>query len=165
VSEWHINADEPSVLDYNTNFKSAGQITSLYTADAYRTSDHDPVIVGLNLDGQAPGLRLSPSQSVLWPANHRLVTIQIQAQATDNLDPAPTVRLLSVTSNEPDNGLDDGNTIGDIHIVDDFTVQLRAERSGLGTGRAYTLTYETRDQAGNVGLASTEVKVPLSLGE
>ncbi len=49
ADDWHINTDEPSVLDYNTNFKSAGQITSLYNADAYRSSDHDPVLIGLNL--------------------------------------------------------------------------------------------------------------------
>ena len=49
AEKWHINADEPSVLDYNTNFKSVGQISSLYNADLYRSSDHDPVIVGLNL--------------------------------------------------------------------------------------------------------------------
>ena len=49
VTEWHINADEPGVLDYNTDFKSAGQIASLYAADQFRVSDHDPVIVGLNL--------------------------------------------------------------------------------------------------------------------
>lgn len=49
VAEWHVNADEPSVLDYNTNFKSAGQIVSLYAPDQFRVSDHDPVIVGLNL--------------------------------------------------------------------------------------------------------------------
>jgi hypothetical protein len=55
VSEWHINADEPNVLDYNTNFKSAGQIASLYAADAYRTSDHDPVVVGLNLATDTDG--------------------------------------------------------------------------------------------------------------
>jgi uncharacterized protein len=47
VTEWHINADEPSVLDYNTNFKSAEQILSLYAPDQFRISDHDPVIVGL----------------------------------------------------------------------------------------------------------------------
>ncbi|MFV0632522.1 ExeM/NucH family extracellular endonuclease [Demequina sp.] len=45
----HINADEASVLDYNTDFKSAAQIESLYAADWYRTSDHDPVLVGLDL--------------------------------------------------------------------------------------------------------------------
>jgi len=49
VTEWHINADEPSVLDYNTDFKSAGQQSSLYAADQFRTSDHDPVLVDLAL--------------------------------------------------------------------------------------------------------------------
>ena len=49
VADYHINADEPSVLDYNTNFKSAGQIISLYAPDEFRASDHDPVVIGLNL--------------------------------------------------------------------------------------------------------------------
>ena len=48
-SIWHTNADEPSVLDYNTEFKSTGQVISLYTADEYRSSDHDPVIADLEL--------------------------------------------------------------------------------------------------------------------
>jgi predicted extracellular nuclease len=51
VLEWHINADEPSVLDYNTNFKSTGQLSSLYSPDAYRTSDHDPIVIGVTLVG------------------------------------------------------------------------------------------------------------------
>jgi len=50
VTEWHINADEPVVLDYNTEFKSANHIITLYAPDAYRSSDHDPVLVGLDLD-------------------------------------------------------------------------------------------------------------------
>jgi hypothetical protein len=49
VAEWHVNADEPSVLDYNTDFKSAGQVSSLYAGDLYRAGDHDPTIIGLNL--------------------------------------------------------------------------------------------------------------------
>ena len=49
VAEWHVNADEPSVLDYNDDFKSPGQLVSLYAADEFRVSDHDPVVVGLNL--------------------------------------------------------------------------------------------------------------------
>ena len=48
AGDFHINADEPSVLDYNTNFKSPGQVASLYAPDAFRTSDHDPVLVGLS---------------------------------------------------------------------------------------------------------------------
>ncbi|GAA4404580.1 hypothetical protein GCM10023168_17460 [Fodinibacter luteus] len=48
VTEYHINADEPSALDYNTDFKSANLITSLYAPDEFRVSDHDPIVVGLS---------------------------------------------------------------------------------------------------------------------
>lgn len=44
---WHTNADEPRVLDYNLEFKSERQVTSLYRPDAYRASDHDAVVVDL----------------------------------------------------------------------------------------------------------------------
>ena len=50
VTEWHINPDEPTVLDYNTNFKSANHINTLYDPGPYRSSDHDPVIVGIGLN-------------------------------------------------------------------------------------------------------------------
>ena len=53
VADYHINADEPSVLDYNTDFKTAGQLISLYAPDQFRISDHDPVMVGLNPNAPA----------------------------------------------------------------------------------------------------------------
>lgn len=46
---WAINADEPLALDYNTEFKSPEQQASFYAPDAYRASDHDPVIIALNM--------------------------------------------------------------------------------------------------------------------
>lgn len=56
---WRINADEPSVIDYNTEFKApetrcgAGGASACppdpFQANPYRASDHDPVVVGLNL--------------------------------------------------------------------------------------------------------------------
>jgi predicted extracellular nuclease len=49
AADWHINSDEPDVLDYDTSFKPAEQ-DALYEPNAYRTSDHDPVVIGLNLD-------------------------------------------------------------------------------------------------------------------
>ena len=55
VAEWHINGDEPNVLDYNTNFKSAGQIASLFAADEFRISDHDPVLVDLVFETPVAG--------------------------------------------------------------------------------------------------------------
>lgn len=45
VTEWHINADEPSVIDYNTEFKPQ----DLYSPTPWRSSDHDPVVIGLQL--------------------------------------------------------------------------------------------------------------------
>ncbi len=61
ATTWHINADEPSVLDYNVEFKSPGQVVSLYNADAYRTSDHDPLLIGLNLTPpEPPNIEVDP---------------------------------------------------------------------------------------------------------
>ena len=45
VATWAINDDEPAVRDYNTEFNPAGY----YAADAFRSSDHDPLVVGLGL--------------------------------------------------------------------------------------------------------------------
>lgn len=47
VTVWGINGDEPRTLDYNEEFKSPGQVISLYNADAYRSSDHSPILVGI----------------------------------------------------------------------------------------------------------------------
>ncbi|UOA10894.1 ExeM/NucH family extracellular endonuclease [Methylobacter sp. S3L5C] len=51
ITEWHINADEPIALDYNTEFKSGAQISSFYAANAYRSSDHDPLLIKLFVPG------------------------------------------------------------------------------------------------------------------
>ena len=51
AGEWHINADDPRALDYNTEFKTAGQINSFYASDAYRSSDHDPLLIKLFVPG------------------------------------------------------------------------------------------------------------------
>jgi predicted extracellular nuclease len=59
VTEWHINADEPIARDYNDNVDSFPGSNSndnevnqpyLYQPNAYRSSDHDPVVIGLNLN-------------------------------------------------------------------------------------------------------------------
>ena len=50
AADWYINADEPSVLDYNSDFKSAGQLLSLYAPDRFRMSDHNPLVVDLAPD-------------------------------------------------------------------------------------------------------------------
>ena len=49
-----INAEESTVLDYNTNYKTDAQIASYYAADAYRSSDHNPIVAGFNLGNNVP---------------------------------------------------------------------------------------------------------------
>jgi predicted extracellular nuclease len=53
VQHWHVNADEPSIIDYNLEFKQPACPAcgpDYYTATQYRSSDHDPVIIGLKLN-------------------------------------------------------------------------------------------------------------------
>ena len=166
VSIWHINADEPDLINYDTSFKQDAQ-DAIYAPDAYRSSDHDPVIVGLDLCEATPPQfdTLTVTPDVLWPANHKYVDVAATVVVSDNFDPSPTVTLVSVTSNEPDNGEDDGNTVDDIVIVGDYEFELRAERSGVGTGRTYTITYEATDGCGNSTTGSAVVSVPLSRGK
>jgi predicted extracellular nuclease len=47
ISEWHINADEPPLLDYN--LENSRDPTLFDSATPYRASDHDPLIIGLDL--------------------------------------------------------------------------------------------------------------------
>jgi predicted extracellular nuclease len=55
AAEWHNNADEPPVVDYNTD----GKPQDKYTSAPYRASDHDPVVISLNL--AAPNTDVSAS--------------------------------------------------------------------------------------------------------
>ncbi|MGH3136501.1 MAG: ExeM/NucH family extracellular endonuclease, partial [Gaiellaceae bacterium] len=157
ADEYHVNADEPIVLDYNTEF---GRPPVLFNPDEFRAADHDPVLVGI-CEGTRPELTVSASPSRLFPPNHKYVTVQVSIAASDQTP--PTVTLLSATSSEPDNapGGADGNTRNDAVIVDLDTVRLRAERNENGSGRTYTLTYRARDACGNTTVQSATVFVPI----
>jgi uncharacterized protein len=126
-------------------------------------TDHDEPVAILCADATAPSIGVSVSPNRLRPPNHRYRTVQATLSVADDTDPSVTVTLVSVTSNEPDDapGGADGNTVNDIVIVDDDTFQLRAERSELGSGRIYTITYQVVDNCGNSSVASATVTVPL----
>jgi hypothetical protein len=160
VTVWHINADEPDLIDYDMSYKKDAQ-DAIYAPDAYRSSDHDPVIAGLDVcDEIPPTLEVSVTPDTLWPPNHKYVNVVATVFATDNFDTSPTVELVSVTSDEPDAGLDDEDVPNDIVIVGDYAFQLRAERWDEGDGRTYTITYQVTDDCGNSTLASATVTVP-----
>jgi hypothetical protein len=90
----------------------------------------------------------------LWPPNHKMVPVTINANVTDNCGPA-CWSIINVQSNEPVNGKGDGNTSPDWQILSDHCVNLRAERSGNGDGRIYTITIQAKDASGNLSEPQT----------
>jgi internalin A len=113
---------------------------------------------------------LTATPNVLWPPSHKLVPVVVAWNVTDNLDPDPIVALKSITMNEDDEAntydptfdttMGDGHTVGDIEIDATGNIFLRAERTGTGTGRTYTLTYQATDALGNTAAATVIVTVP-----
>ncbi len=99
-------------------------------------------------------------KTTLWPANHQMVPVTVSYSASGNC--GATACGLSVASNEPVNGSDDGDTAPDWQIVDEHHVLLRAERSGTGTGRIYTISVTCTDSAGSTTVRTVNVTVPLS---
>ncbi len=70
--------------------------------------------------------------------------------------------ITNITSDEPENGTGDGNTLNDIDIVDAQTVKLRAERQGGKDGRVYTINFKVSDPLGNTASASFKIHVPIN---
>ena len=146
---WLINADEPSVLDYDMSFKPDAQ-DALYAPDAYRSSDHDPVVVGLVLapepqpDTVAPELEVIASPDRIWPPNNKWVTVTTVVDATDDSGIAPGVTVVSATTNGK----------GEIIQEDASRFRVLAVK-----GAVYTITYEATDAAGNTTTESVTVRV------
>ncbi|HYT59200.1 MAG TPA: hypothetical protein VEL06_03460, partial [Haliangiales bacterium] len=102
---------------------------------------------------------LSAKPTTLRPPNHQMVLVTVGVKATDNAGPS-TCRITSVTSNEPVNGLGDGDQEPDWIIAGDLTLYLRAERAQNGTGRIYSITVTCTDTAGNATNGTVAVFVP-----
>jgi len=120
--------------------------------------------VTVRLDKTPPAMVCSSAPGVLWPPNHKLVAVTTAVSVTDSQSGSAGFVLQSAVSNEPDNGLGDGDTTHDVVGWDigtpDVNGWLRAERSGLRSGRLYTLSYAGIDRAGNAAHCTTTVSVP-----
>ena len=98
----------------------------------------------------------------LWPPNHQMELVTVNYTTTDNCS---VDCVLTVSSNEPINGLGDGDTAPDWQVIDAHHVLLRAERSAKGNGRIYTITVTCTDPAGNQVVRTATVTVPKSQGK
>jgi hypothetical protein len=122
-------------------------------APAYAIGDPDCTV-----DVTSPVLSAATaSPNTLWPPNHKWWNVTVSYTATDNC--GVPVCTLSVSSNEPVNGLGDGNTAPDWIVTSANSVQLRAERAGVGSGRVYTIGVRCVDASNNASSTSTVVTV------
>ena len=102
---------------------------------------------------------LSVDKPVLWPPNHSMVPVTLRYSVSDNCDASPKP-VITISSNEPVDGTGDGDTSPDWELIDAHHVLLRAERSGNGSGRIYTITLTVTDSAGSSSSSSVIVRVP-----
>ncbi|HSJ84757.1 MAG TPA: ExeM/NucH family extracellular endonuclease [Acidimicrobiia bacterium] len=85
ATAWHINADEPDIIDYDTTFKMDAQ-DALYAPDQYRSSDHDAVIVGLRLDQKPPKVKANLDRIF---AHHDRGWFRVDFSCKDEVDRSP----------------------------------------------------------------------------
>jgi hypothetical protein len=153
-----VTSDAPAVFPL-------GMTTVTFTAtDGAGNSSQASTTVTV-VDTTPPDIHsVTADPASLWPPNHQLRPVAVGVDVSDICDAQPACEIVSVTSNEPVNGQGDGDTSPDWQITGDLTVALRAERSGTGDGRAYTITVRCTDDSGNSSMKSVEVTVPRDQG-
>jgi len=144
AKDWHINADEPIVLDYNVEFKSEGHQSTLYSESAYRASDHDPVIVDikseivLTPEEQTPVV--APDQVFSIDENSAVGTvIGMLDYADPNPEDSPVVKFI-ISENDSVSINDQGQLIVAGEIDYEFENRI-------------TFTVQVEDSVGNVSKA------------
>ena len=134
-------------------------VITLTIADGNGGTTQDTVVVTV-IDTAAPTItNIAATPNVLRQANHQMVPVSINPAVFD-CDSQVVCRIISLASNEPVEGLGDGDTSPDWVITGNLTVDIRAERSAHGTGRLYTVTIECRDSSGNASTKTVAVNVP-----
>jgi pectin methylesterase-like acyl-CoA thioesterase len=93
---------------------------------------------------------LTASPATIAKANNKMTPIVISAGVADAVDSTLTTRIISVTGSE--------DVTGDWRITGNLTLEVRAERTGKAS-RVYTVTVESRDDAGNVSTRTVNVTV------
>ncbi|HEX6954110.1 MAG TPA: ExeM/NucH family extracellular endonuclease, partial [Agromyces sp.] len=141
AADWAINADEPDLLDYTMQFKQPAQ-DALWAPDPYRSSDHDPVIVGF--DFVAPELEVEADPTEVFPPNNKWRTVDFDITASDdsgNVD----VKLVEIR---------ESGHKADSKILSDDQAEILAR-----FGTSYTFVFEATDPSGNSTTAEVTVRV------
>jgi hypothetical protein len=156
--------DAAPVLSHNAPaFFGLGPTNVTFTATDASGNSSACVATVTVADTTPPTIDMSVNPTFLWPPNHSLRPITATVAVADICDPSPFYALTSITSNEPDNGLGDGDQPNDIQDAaygnPDLAFSLRAERGGVAVGRIYSVIYTASDHSGNTTPAGANVTV------
>ncbi|WP_246149974.1 ExeM/NucH family extracellular endonuclease [Agromyces intestinalis] len=146
ASAWHINSDEPSIIDYDMTFKQPAQ-DALFAPDPYRSSDHDPIVVGIRLtppDTTAPTLTVTANPAKILLPTLTWRTVNLKPVASDDSGQA-TVSFVKVTTT---------GKHAQVRKISDTKFEIRAM-----PGTSYTFEYRATDAAGNTTTATARTDV------
>jgi hypothetical protein len=143
------------VLDYNTDFKSAGQIASLYAPDQFRISDHDPVIVDLDLTvpfdftGFFDTVANPPAVNSIRAGSTVPVKFSLGGdQGLDVFASGPTVTPVDCTTLEPVGSASPAGGSG-LHydaVTDTYWFGWKTDKAAAGTCQSFS--FELNDATG-----------------
>jgi uncharacterized protein len=159
VTEWHVNADEPVSLDYNTEFKKTPACTAATctgpdlnnvagSPTPFRASDHDPVLVGLKLSSVAtptPALSLGASPSSLSLVQGASGSATISVAAANSSQPVALSAAVSGSGTLPSISLAPSSVGGGAPSTSTATLSVG---SGVPVG-SYTVTVTGTGEAGS----------------
>ena len=143
---WHINADEPDLIDYDTEFKQDAQ-DAIYAPDQYRSSDHEAVIVGLALD-QTPPVVVAELDRITATGNTGMFVVDFTCQ--DAVDPMPD--CVADLNGVP---VTDGQIIQLVRAPGQ-PITLRLGTVLFMKADSFTLTVTGTDERGNSATATAE---------
>lgn len=162
--ETRVGEEVGSALMVNLN-QELGVIQPYFlkVVDTFGQASEDLTLVSV-VDTTPPTIgEATATPNVLWPPNHKMVGVMVDVSSSDLCSTA-ACQISAVSSNEPVNSQGDGNTTPDWQITGALTVNLRAERSGKGSGRVYTIAVECSDASGNSSTKTTTVAVSHNQG-
>ena len=160
----------PATSSGSVDVNTVGSYAITYTALDSAQSPATPVVRTVQVSDTTPPQLSVLTIAPLSPPDHmyrNFPMASLVSAASDSCDGTVgigSVVITKVTSDEPDNGNGDGNTINDIVIAPDCrSVQLRSERAGPLNGRVYHVTLRVTDASGNSTIQVATVTVPLDI--
>jgi len=150
------------------NDKSSGKTMEVLTSGYFIDDDDAGRMAGAVLplnENQSPVCeQASTTPDLLWPANHKLISVQVIGVTDPDGDPV-RVTISSIRQDEPVSGTDKGDKSPDGYGLGRARAQLRAERDGTSNGRVYHIGFTADDGRGGTCTGEITSGVPHSEGE